>query len=53
VAGFGVRIDEVGRWSAVSGWRSVVDQVLALDPDDDTPAELSDAELCRPSPTCR
>src|SRR3954464_292051 len=33
------------RWSAVSGWRSVVDQILALDPDDEEPADLSDAEL--------
>src|SRR3954454_8326239 len=33
------------RWSAVSGWRSVVDQILALDPDEEEPADLSDAEL--------
>ncbi|HEY4603495.1 MAG TPA: DUF222 domain-containing protein [Blastococcus sp.] len=29
----------------MSGWRSVVDQILALDPDDEEPADLSDAEL--------
>jgi hypothetical protein len=29
----------------VSGWRSVVDQLLALDPDEDDPVDLSDAEL--------
>src|SRR3954469_11657652 len=45
VAGFGVGGRQSRRWSAVSGWRSVVDQILALDPDDEEPADLSDAEL--------
>jgi hypothetical protein len=29
----------------MSGWRSVVDQILALDPADEDPADLGDAEL--------
>ncbi len=29
----------------MSGWRSVVDQLLALDPDEDDPADLTDSEL--------
>jgi hypothetical protein len=29
----------------MSGWRSVVDQILALDPDDEPPGDLADAEL--------